>query len=156
MAGPFQIQGSNFHFDIISLKRFIMNSIQPSRRITICLYLASFLLFACNEGNKEEKKVSDTVATGNQQQAERVLNDNEVKDEAPDANSKTEQGYALARHGTELAQSPIDIISGKLDKAGKEKFLFSFHSDFNAAENLGHTIQVDFKEGSVCTVNGRN
>ncbi len=82
--------------------------------------------------------------------------DNEVKAEAPDANSKAEQGYALPRHTDKLAQSPIDIISLKADKAGKEQISFAFHSDINAAKNLGHTIELEFKEGSTCTVNGKN
>jgi carbonic anhydrase len=38
----------------------------------------------------------------------------------------------------------------------KEQLSFSFHSDFNATENLGHTIQVDFKDGSTCISNGKS
>jgi len=79
-----------------------------------------------------------------------------VKAEAPDANGKSEQGYALPRHTDKLAQSPIDIISVKADKAGKEQISFTFHSDINAAKNLGHTIELEFKEGSTCTVNGKD
>jgi len=79
-----------------------------------------------------------------------------VKVEAPDAKTKTEQGYALPRHSSDVAQSPIDIISGKADQAGKNQISFAFHSAFDTAENLGHTIQVDFKKGSTCTVNGKD
>ena len=81
--------------------------------------------------------------------------DNEVKAEAPDAHVKAEQGYALPRHTDKLAQSPVDIISLKADKAGKEQISFAFHSDINAAKNLGHTIELEFKEGSTCKVNGK-
>jgi carbonic anhydrase len=39
---------------------------------------------------------------------------------------------------------------------GKEQLSFSFHSDISATENLGHTVQVDFKDGSTCISNGKN
>jgi len=37
-----------------------------------------------------------------------------------------------------------------------EQISFTFHSDINAAKNLGHTIELEFKEGSTCTVNGKD
>jgi carbonic anhydrase len=124
--------------------------------LTISFCFAIFLLFACNSTNKEEQKSSDSNISNGHAQTDTLSGDNEVKAEAPDANNKAEQGYALPRHTDKLAQSPIDIISLKADNAGKEQISFAFHSDINAAKNLGHTIELEFKEGSTCTVNGKN
>lgn len=132
-----------------------MNSTQHSRLLAISFCFALLLLFACNGANKEQQKSSASNISNDHTQTDTLLVDNEVKAEAPDANNKTEQGYALPRHTDKLAQSPIDIISGKTDKAGKE-LSFTFHSDINAAKNLGHTIELEFKEGSTCMVNGKN
>jgi carbonic anhydrase len=133
-----------------------MNSAQHRRLLTISFCFAIFLLFACNSTNKEEHKSSDSNISNGHAQTDTLSGDNEVKAEAPDANNKAEQGYALPRHTDKLAQSPIDIISLKADNAGKEQISFAFHSDINAAKNLGHTIELEFKEGSTCTVNGKN
>ena len=156
MVGQPQIQGFNFHSDLIFLKNFIMKSTQHSRLLAISFCFAILLLFACNSTNKEQQKTSDSNISNDHAQADTLSGDNEVKAEAPDANNKAEQGYALPRHTDKLAQSPIDIISIKADKAGKEQISFAFHSDINAAKNLGHTIELEFKEGSTCKVNGKN
>jgi carbonic anhydrase len=133
-----------------------MKSIQQTRLSAIWLCVSIFSLFACNAGNREENQKPDSTTSVDQPRLDSSLSDNEVKAEAPDAAIKSEQGYALPRHGADLAQSPIDIISDKADKAAKDQFLFTFHSDFKTAENLGHTIQIDFKEGSTCVINGKN
>ena len=161
MAGVRRIQESNSHLDIISLKNFIMKPIQHIKLLLSGLCLAAFIFSTCNgsdkNNNKEQLEKSDTSVSSDHSHSDNVpLNDNEVKSEAPDARSKTEQGYALPRHSTESAQSPINIISSKAQRDTKQQYSFAFHSDFDATENLGHTIQVDFKQGSTCIVNGKN
>ena len=133
-----------------------MNSTQHRKLLAISFCFILPLLFACNGTNKEQQKTSASNISSDHAQADTLSGDNVVKAEAPDANSKSEQGYALPRHTDKLAQSPIDIISVKADKAGKEQISFTFHSDINAAKNLGHTIELEFKEGSTCTVNGKD
>jgi carbonic anhydrase len=134
-----------------------MNSTQHRRSLAIAFCFAILLLFACNGTNKEQQKTSVSNISSDHAKADTLSGDNVVKAEAPDANSKAEQGYALPRHTDKLAQSPIDIISVQADKAGKEEQIsFAFHADINAAKNLGHTIELEFKEGSTCTVNGKN
>src|SRR6476660_2074886 len=155
MAGQPQIQEFNFHSSLIFLKSFIMNSTQRRRLLATCFCFAILLLFACNGTNKEQGKTSASNISNDHATADTLSGDNVVKAEAPDANSKSEQGYALPRHTDKLAQSPIDIISVNADKAGKEQISFTFHSDINAAKNLGHTIELEFKEGSTCKVNGK-
>ncbi len=82
--------------------------------------------------------------------------DNLVKAEAPDALNKTEQGYALPYNNKEkLAQSPINILTSNTLKDSGRFISVSFKTGITAVENLGHTIQVDFKEGSTTTANGK-
>ena len=149
------IQGFNFHLSLIFHKNSIMNPTQPRRLLAISFCFATLLLFACNGTNKEEQKTSAPTVSGDHVQTDTLLTDNEVKAEAPDAKVKAEQGYAFPRHTDKLAQSPIDIISLNTDKAGKEQISFAFQSDITAAKNLGHTVELEFKEGSTCKVNGK-
>ncbi|TAI47501.1 carbonic anhydrase family protein [Flagellimonas allohymeniacidonis] len=51
------------------------------------------------------------------------------------------------------AQSPINILSSE-QKDGKHNITFSFKDEINSVENLGHTVQVDFKIGSTVEVDG--
>lgn len=119
---------------------------------TFCL--AVILFFACKEKSKQQKTVAPATTTEHNH-ADSSLKDNEVRAEAPDAGSKIEQGYANPKQSGQFAQSPVNIISDKTEKDAKQKFSFDFHSDFDAAENLGHTVQIDFKKGSTCNVNGQ-
>lgn len=114
------------------------------------------VLLACNNTPHEKKEMHDSTATVAPAHADALLSDNQVKSEAPDASSKTEQGYALPRHTDNLSQSPIDIISSKTDNPGSKKITLAFHSDIEAAGNLGHTVELEFKAGSKCTVNGKD
>ena len=50
------------------------------------------------------------------------------------------------------AQSPINILSFNADKNGMHNITFDFKDEINAVENLGHTVQLDFEEGSTITV----
>jgi carbonic anhydrase len=132
-----------------------MNSKQRNKAVAIAFCFA-LLFTACNNTGNEQQKVSDSTASDEHSHTDSALSNNEVKAEAPDAEAKTEQGYAFPRNGSDVAQSPVDIISNKADPAGKDQISFVFHSAFDTTENLGHTIQVDFKKGSTCTVNGKN
>lgn len=51
------------------------------------------------------------------------------------------------------AQSPINILTFRNNKAGKHNITFKFKDEINAIENLGHTVQLNFKKGSTITVN---
>ena len=97
-----------------------MNSTQHRKLLASSFCFALLFLFACNSTNKEQEKTSASTISNEHAQADTLSGDNVVKAEAPDANSKAEQGYALPRHTDKLAQSPIDIVSLKADKAGKK------------------------------------
>jgi carbonic anhydrase len=78
---------------------------------------------------------------------------NEIKDTAPDAKTKVQQGYALPGLDHGFEQSPINIISSKTD-SGKHKITMHYKDEINKIENLGHTVQLDFQAGSNVTVDG--
>jgi carbonic anhydrase len=133
-----------------------MKTIQCRKLFARAICVALILFSACKDKQREQQQTSASATASEHPHADSALKDNEVKSEAPDAGSKTEQGYALPRQSAQMAQSPINIISVKAEKDTKQQFLFAFHSDCDAVENLGHTIQVDFKKGSTCTINGKD
>jgi len=116
--------------------------------------IGALLFLSCNTPEKENqpqdtlaKKTPDTVA---------VSGDNIVRSEAPDAANKMDQGYGLSRHNNGTAQSPINILSGDAENESKNKVSsIKFQADIVGAENLGHTIQLDFKDGSTCVIDGK-
>jgi carbonic anhydrase len=123
--------------------------------------LLVFLTFtlACNGPNSHEHQSDSTQAPAVQDStggaAKAATGGNLVKSEAPDADTKTTQGYALPRYGDGLVQSPINIVS---DSALKDSSVFisiKFSTGISAIENLGHTIQLDFKEGSTASAGGK-
>jgi carbonic anhydrase len=132
-----------------------MKTIQYCKLLASLLCVAIIFFFACKGNDKEQQQTSASATASEHPHADSALKDNEVKSEAPDAGTKTEQGYALPRQSGQMAQSPINIISDKVEKDSTQ-FSFAFHSDFDAVENLGHTVQVDFKKGSTCAVNGKD
>jgi carbonic anhydrase len=108
---------------------------------------------ACtNPAANENKK--DTVAQAEQHPVMDSGN-NIVKDEAPDAVAKSVQGYALPKTDDGESQSPIDIISDSTAKDSGQFISIKFKAGVNAVENLGHTIQLDFKEGSTTIAGGK-
>jgi len=133
-----------------------MKSIHHHKRFVIFITLAIFFLAACNSAEKRKMQSAESALETERSAEDTSIKDNEVRAEAPDAQEKIEQGYALPRHAHDFAQSPINIITKQTEKSHGEPISFLFHSDINAAENLGHTIQVDFKPGSTCIVNGKD
>jgi carbonic anhydrase len=103
--------------------------------------LASVILIAgCGQQTDHEEKTSESTE-----------NANEVKETAPDAEAKMQQGYALPglKHG--LSQSPININSEMAEGGDSHKIVMNFKDEINKVDNLGHTVQLDFKEGSSIT-----
>lgn len=80
--------------------------------------------------------------------SEKSENANEVKETAPDAEAKTRQGYTIPglKHG--LSQSPININSQMAEGGDSHEIVMNFKDEINKVDNLGHTVQLDFKEGS--------
>lgn len=101
----------------------------------ILIFIIIFFVFSCNR--KEQKKENEHSVDNNQE--ETIFEENSY--EHPD--------------GTICyAQSPINILSFNTDNKGMHNITFNFKDEINAVENLGHTVQLDFKEGSTITVDG--
>ncbi len=76
---------------------------------------------------------------------------NEIKDTAPDANTKVEQGYIMPGLDHGFEQSPININSKASEGSETHRITLNYKDEVNEIENLGHTIQLDFQEGSTIT-----
>ncbi len=100
------------------------------------LPVTAIILTACGQSSKQEATDSTTA--------------NEVSATAPDAETKNQQGYILPglEHGFE--QSPINIVSTPNER-GHHSITLYFKDEVNKIENLGHTVQLDFAEGSTIT-----
>jgi carbonic anhydrase len=118
-----------------------------------CLTLIISFALACNNPAKDGN-LKDTVAKAEQHQVIDSGN-NLVKSEAPDAVTKIAQGYALPKFDDGQYQSPIDIISDSTIKDSSQFISIKFKTGIVAVENLGHTIQLDFDEGSTAVAGGK-
>jgi carbonic anhydrase len=74
----------------------------------------------------------------------------DVKATAPDAETEKQMGYVLPGLDHGFEQSPINIIS-TADGNSKHSITIYFKDEVNKIENLGHTVQLDFAEGSSIT-----
>ena len=126
--------------------------------LTLSILIDLLFLISCqNHGNENKESIAipgDTSKVAKQKVARKRAN--EVKSEAPDALTKTEQGYALPTFDDGVAQSPINILSANTEKEANHKLVIAFNDDINGIENLGHTIQLNFTGGNSFTVNGKN
>ena len=119
-------------------------------------YILMFIVifdWACNHPKKNENQ-KDSIQNSSIQ-IEADSGGNLVKAEAPDATTRMTQGYGLPRHDYRHAQSPINILSDSTVKDSAPFVSIKFNAGITAVENLGHTIQLDFKEGSTALAGGK-
>ncbi|GAB4362457.1 MAG: hypothetical protein Kow0060_18670 [Methylohalobius crimeensis] len=64
--------------------------------------------------------------------------------------------YALPGLDHGLIQSPINILSTRINDRGQHKITLHFNDHFRAAENLGHTVQMDFTPGGFIESDGQS
>ena len=57
------------------------------------------------------------------------------------------------KHG--LIQSPINILSAETEGSNGHEITLNFQDKINAVENLGHTVQLDFDQGSTVSSDGK-
>lgn len=72
------------------------------------------------------------------------------------SNSIDKQGelYTLPGLDHGLLQSPINILSFKGKTSSKHQVTLRYQDKINAVKNLGHTVQLDFAEGSTISYEG--
>ncbi len=105
------------------------------RLIKFLVPVIALAVTACNKPAQQETSSDTTAVT------------NEVPDTAPDAELKKQQGYILPGLDHGFEQSPINIVSTS-NAGGQHNITLYFEDDVNKIENLGHTVQLDFAEGS--------
>jgi carbonic anhydrase len=119
----------------------------------ICIMLLAGCQSQPGTEKETQKKQEDTLKTEDKKLAN--TGGNQVKSEAPDASTKIEQGYALPKFDDGLAQSPINILTAKIEKEIGHGNDVRLKGEIIAVENLGHTVQLDFSEGSTTLINGK-
>ncbi len=107
------------------------------RLVKLLVPVIALAITACTKPAQQESTSDTTTA-------------NEVSDTAPDAELKKQQGYILPGLDHGFEQSPINIISAT-NAEGKHNITLYFKDEVNKVENLGHTVQLDFAEGSTIT-----
>jgi carbonic anhydrase len=105
---------------------------------TLTLALAT-VLAGCGQQAKQTTTSVDSTGAAN-----------DINATAPDAETKKQQGYIMPGLDHGFEQSPINIIS-TANANGKHSITLYFKDDVNKIENLGHTVQLDFAEGSTIT-----
>ena len=85
-------------------------------------------------------------------------NSPEPKDELPAAATETAQSKPYAMPGLDhgLVQSPVNILTSAVEGGHHEVAINLHHADPEYLENKGHTIQLDFPEGSSVRFDGRD
>jgi carbonic anhydrase len=128
-----------------------MRVMKNSSWMTLLFFL---LLSACNTNQQNEIRQTDSLGLKQKDSAEqRALQSlakagDMVKSESPDALVEFEQGYALPRLNDGIRQSPVNIITSSIETGNIKPAGLRFTGSIDAIENLGHTIQIDFAEGS--------
>lgn len=105
-------------------------------KLDSAIFALAMLLIACGPSNVQEGESVDSTAVSN-----------EVSATAPDAASTSQQGYILPGLDHGIEQSPVNIIS-QANEGGKHNITLFFKDEINKIENLGHTVQLDFADGS--------
>jgi carbonic anhydrase len=115
--------------------------------------VAMISIVACKHRRPRENQNDSTQRVAIQKDT--AAGGNLVKAEAPDAVSKITQGYALPRFDNKMAQSPVNILSDSAINDSNNSMTIAFKTGITAVENLGHTVQLDFKEGSTTIADGK-
>lgn len=100
-----------------------------------------FMLFGCSNNSKENTE----------KESEEIL----VEATAPDAVTEKEPGYILPGLNHGLIQSPINIVTKNVQN-GNHEIIVHYKTSHEKVENLGHTIQVDYDNGSFIEYDHKN
>lgn len=80
---------------------------------------------------------------------------NIVKAEAPDTEVEQEMGYILPGLDHGILQSPINIVTKNV-KSGQHEIHVHYTASKERVTNLGHTVQVNYDEGSSVEYDGNS
>ncbi len=103
------------------------------KNIEVCLLLSLSLLLPAYANSKQ---ISDNTS------------------HKSDSKDKKKELYILPDLDHGLIQSPINIRSFREVTTNTHAIIFHYKDRINAVENLGHTVQLDFSEGSTVSYEG--
>lgn len=135
------------------------------KKTILVSFFGSLVLSSCNSKQPATSPQADSIkpakiqidsAENISKQASAEAGGNMIKAESPDAAVHFEQGYALPSMTDGTAQSPVNILSSNVQNEAGHHIDVKFNGAITSVENLGHTIQVDFANGSTTTVNGKS
>ncbi|MEO1049059.1 MAG: carbonic anhydrase family protein [Bacteroidota bacterium] len=86
---------------------------------------------------------------------DKTTTDNLVEAKAPDAMTEKEQGYLLPGMSHGLLQSPINIVTKNVE-TGMHEVTVHYKTSKEKLLNLGHTVQVNYDEGSSIDFDDKN
>jgi carbonic anhydrase len=75
----------------------------------------------------------------------------------PESFEQDSQAHSLPGFDPGAHQSPINIFTKRTQEENDDdqhQFVVHFQDEITAVENLGHTIQLDFKQGSTIIIGG--
>ncbi len=82
-----------------------------------------------------------------------AIKENDAHGAQPEGHAQDSKKYSLPNLDPGMHQSPINIFTNRTqEKMEQDSFVVHFHDKVTAVENLGHTIQLDFKSGSTISV----
>lgn len=100
----------------------------------------------------QEKKAGEKVTN----QTDTANSANHHASSASDHTSgKAGLSYSSPKFDDGMAQSPINILSTNAAQDSKLNVVTDFNDEITSIENLGHTIQLNFAEGSSATIDGK-
>jgi carbonic anhydrase len=83
------------------------------------------------------------------------IKENSMQTKSPESLAQDSLAYSLPGSDPGAHQSPINIFTNRTrEEHEQHQFVVHFQDEITAVENLGHTIQLDFKQGSTINVGG--
>ncbi len=116
------------------------------KKLFYFVFLITLFPIACN---LETRKNNDIMSRQVEKQVYESANHSHITP------SKNGNGTILPglEHG--LIQSPINILTKTVEHVGNRAIAVSFKDEVESVENLGHTIKLNFAEGSTITAYGK-
>jgi carbonic anhydrase len=123
-----------------------------SRFIFVCIV---WVFASCGSNENGPATKDSTAPAAVKTDTKKEQGNNLVRTDAPDAETREDQGYAMPRQNNRQAQSPIDILTTQASKDNSQLISLKIPAEIVKVENLGHTIQLDFRDGNTWTAGGK-
>ncbi len=115
------------------------------KRLTYLAFLITLFLVSCNQ----ETKTGNNIDMW-QTEKRSYMSENNTHYASSKENAAIMPGL---KHG--LIQSPINILTKTVEQVENRAINVSYKDEVESVANLGHTIQLNFAEGSTITAHGK-